>query len=169
MTDAPAFLTFHHSGKGLSSCASKSARTRKSRWLRPQPLVVILSDCALSCRIKRAVMGRASRRGTAPSRPGAGSASRWGFGGGVRNDAPPGAVGLGRVRNDGPSPPEGARGCRGSAERHPCPRGSGRAGVSLASRSGAGSGALGTGERAARTTIKSRIALAGHAFNREKY
>lgn len=29
MTDAPAFLTFHHSGKGLSSCASKTrARER---------------------------------------------------------------------------------------------------------------------------------------------
>ena len=33
----------------------------------------------------------------------------------MRNDAPPGAGGLGGVRNDDPSPPGGARGLEGGA------------------------------------------------------
>ncbi len=137
----------------------------KEPWLRHQPLVATLSEFRFILPHQTGSDGESVETGNAPSRPGAGSASRWEFGGGVRNDAPPGAVGLGRVRNDGPSLPEGARGCRGSgerrpceqgdargsAERHPCPRGSGRTGVSLAARSDARSGALGPSERAART------------------
>ena len=137
----------------------------KEPGLKPQPLVAILSELRSILPHQTGSDGESVEREFSSSRPGVGSASRWGFWEGVRNDAPQGAVGLERVRNDGPSLPEGARGCRGSgerrpceqvdargsAERHPCPRGSGRMGVSLAARSGAGSGALSPSERAART------------------